>query len=126
MLFFWALRFFVLPMDESPKFLCSIGQDEAAVEVIHRVAKHNGVTSSLTVEDLYNAARPYLPADADPADTSKTKFSTWQLVRHSLDDLNGEHTKGLFATKRLAWSTSLIIFCYASLGLGYPLFKWVS
>ena len=52
MLFLWGLRFFILPMQESPKFLVSIGQDEEAVRVIHEVARKNGRTSSLTVERL--------------------------------------------------------------------------
>jgi MFS family permease len=52
MLFLWGLRFFILPMHESPKFLVSIGQDEEAVRVIHEVARKNGRTSSLTVDRL--------------------------------------------------------------------------
>lgn len=110
-------------MDESPKFLVSIGQDAKAVEVIHRIAKRNGRTSSLTVEHLHDAARPYL--EAGESEAFETKFSTWQLVKNSFSDINGEHTKGLFATPRLAYSTSLIIFIYAALGLAYPLYKCV-
>lgn len=128
-------------MDESPKFLVSIGQDAQAVRVIHRIAKRNGVTSTLTVKDLHLAAAPYLEADpAAKADTSRpqaseegqeettemiTAFSTWELVKNSFSDINGEHTKGLFATPQLAYSTSLIIFIYGALGLAYPLFKCV-
>lgn len=33
MLFLWAIRFFVLPVYESPKFLASVGRDEEAVQV---------------------------------------------------------------------------------------------
>lgn len=54
-----------------------------------------------------------------------TAFSTWGLVKNSFSDINGEHTRGLFATPRLAYSTSLIIFIYGALGLAYPLFKCV-
>ncbi|KAJ7621375.1 major facilitator superfamily domain-containing protein [Roridomyces roridus] len=111
MLFLAVLRVFVFPMDESPKFLLSIGRDQAAVDVIHRVAKKNGTTVKLTLQDLHDAAAPYLdPADADK-DTSEvpvTKFSTWELVRNSFDDVNGENIKGLF---------------YGAVGLAYPLFN---
>lgn len=148
MIFLWFIRFFIFPMDESPKFLVSIGQDAQAVRVIHRIAKRNGVTSTLTVKDLHLAAAPYLDANAaTSADTSRpqgkagkgdageeaqgeapemiTAFSTWELVKNSFSDINGEHTKGLFATPQLAYSTSLIIFIYGALGLAYPLFKCV-
>lgn len=122
-------------MDESPKFLVSIGQDAKAVQVIHRIAKRNGVTSNLTVQDLRAAAAPYLEnvnaVRDNKGDTVNftddeliTAFSTWGLVKNSFSDINGEHTKGLFATPRLAYSTSLIIFIYGALGLAYPLFKY--
>ena len=118
-------------MDESPKFLCSIGQDHKAVEVIHHMAKRNGVASTLKVEDLRKAALPHIHAgertNAITSDGNEalTAFSTWQLVKNSFSEVNGEHTKGLFATRRLAYSTSLIIFIYGALGLAYPLFKYV-
>lgn len=109
MLFLSAVRAFLLPMDESPKFLVSIGRDKEAVEVIHNLARVNGVTSTLTVEDLRLAAEPFFVKEGD-GDQVTTKFSTWELVKHSFDDMSGEHIKGLFATNRLAYSTSLIIF----------------
>lgn len=138
MIFLWLIRFFIFPMDESPKFLVSIGQDAKAVQVIHRIAKRNGVVSTLTVKDLSAAAAPYIintsSLRADGGETKDsavegdeqeivTAFSTWGLVKNSFSDVNGEHTKGLFATPRLAYSTSLIIFIYAAIGLAYPLFK---
>ncbi|KAF8311953.1 MFS general substrate transporter [Clavulina sp. PMI_390] len=128
MIFLWFIRFFIFPMDESPKFLVSIGKDAAAVAVVHRVAKRNGVTSTLTVHDLHAAAAPYLEGRADGTVVTEeeemmTKFSTWELVKNSFSEINGEHTKGLFATPRLAYSTSLIIFIYGALGLAYPLFN---
>ncbi|KAL8278210.1 hypothetical protein RQP46_009383 [Phenoliferia psychrophenolica] len=122
MLFLSAIRVFVLPMDESPKFLVSIGRDRDAVEVVHRIAKANGTVSTLTVEDLHEAAKPYF-REAGDGDQAVTKFSTWGLVKNSLSDMDGEHLKGLFATPRLAYSTSLIIFIYGALGLAYPLFN---
>lgn len=109
MLFLALLRVFILPMDESPKFLISIGRDAEAVAVIHNIARINGTTSTLTVDDLRVAAEPYFKLAGD-GDQVTTKFSTWELIKHSMDDMSGEHIKGLFATPRLAYSTSLIIF----------------
>jgi MFS family permease len=127
MLFLWAVRFFVLPVYESPKFLASIGKDHEAVEVIHKMAKRNGKTVELTVDDLYRAAAPHLTADEKLAQendrSATTKFSTWELVKNSFDNLSADHVTALFSTKRLAWSTTLITFCYAALGLAYPLYN---
>src|SRR5690348_15705615 len=126
MIFLWLIRFFIFPMDESPKFLVSIGQDAQAVKVIHHIANRNGRTSALTVDQLHAAALPYLTLGGQDQDIhthtnsttlATTKFSTWELVKGSFADINGEHTKGLFATRRLAYSTSLIIFIYGALGL---------
>ncbi|KAJ7097589.1 MFS general substrate transporter [Mycena epipterygia] len=124
MLFLAILRVFIFPMDESPKFLVSIGRDQDAVDVIHRIAKKNKTTTKLTVQDLYNAASPYLePGQDSGAGALVTRFSTWGLIRNSLDDVTGENIKGLFCTPRLAYSSGLIIFIYGALGLAYPLFN---
>ncbi|GAA5967349.1 hypothetical protein JCM8115_006115 [Rhodotorula mucilaginosa] len=122
MLFLWGLRFFILPMHESPKFLVSIGQDEEAVRVIHEVARKNGRTSSLTVDRLRIAAAPYFSKYGDRA-PSTTKFSSLELAKRSFSHFDMVHIKGLFATPRLAFSSGLIIFIYAALGLAYPLFN---
>ncbi|KAJ6551168.1 MFS general substrate transporter [Mycena capillaripes] len=121
MVFLGVLRIFIFPMDESPKFLVSIGRDQDAVEVIHRIAKKNKTTSKLTIQDLHDAAAPYL--DPNSPDVSKVHFTTWGLIRNSFDDISGENIKGLFCTPRLAYSSSLIIFIYGALGLAYPLFN---
>lgn len=119
MLFLALVRMLVLPMAESPKFLMSIGKDEEAVAVIHHIAKVNGVTSTLTVERLRKAAAPWADGSADAA---TTKFSVWERARNSMSDLRGEHIKAIFSTRRLAYSSSLIILIYGLLGLCYPLF----
>lgn len=96
-------------MDESPKFLVSIGRDADAVQVVHNIARVNGLTSSLTVEHLHDAAVPYFRKEGDGAQAT-TKFSVVELIKLSFKDVSGEHVKGLFKTPRLAYSTSLIIF----------------
>ncbi|TKA56132.1 hypothetical protein B0A53_01422 [Rhodotorula sp. CCFEE 5036] len=121
MLFLWALRFFLLPMHESPKFLVSIGQDEEAVRVIHAVAKKNGRISTLTVEHIREAAAPFADKDADSV--AETKFSSWQLVKRSFSHFDTVHIRGLFATPRLAFSSGLIISIFGAIGLAYPLFN---
>lgn len=122
MILLWGIRFLVFPVYESPKFLASIGKDEEAVLVIHKIAKRNKTTSSLTIEHLKAAARPYVLAAGENPDKVEVKFSTWELVKHSVDDFRGKHIRNLFITKRLAWSTSLVILVWALIGLAYPLF----
>lgn len=118
----WVIRFAICPVYESPKFLSSIGKDAEAVRVIHAIAKRNKKTSSLTLEHLQAAARPYLIAAGEDPDKVEVKFSTWELVKHSVDDFKGKHIRNLFCTKRLATSTSLVIAVWALIGLAYPLF----
>ncbi|KAI5475842.1 MFS domain-containing protein [Pseudohyphozyma bogoriensis] len=80
------------------------GVDHEAVAVIHRMAKANGVKTSLTVADLHDAALPYFSFD----DAGRDQFRTRMSTLHSI--------QALFATRRLAYSTSLVIFICGVLG----------
>ena len=53
-LFAFVMRFVVFRFQESPKFLIYRGQDEKAVEVLHKVAKFNGRESTISL-DIFNA-----------------------------------------------------------------------
>ncbi|PWN52868.1 MFS general substrate transporter [Violaceomyces palustris] len=55
----WVLRFFVYPIPESPKFLIAKGRDAEAIAVIQFLAKENGKTTSLTLEQLVAAGLGY-------------------------------------------------------------------
>ena len=123
MIFIWIIRFFICPVYESPKFLASIGRDEEAVEVIHKVAKRNKKESTLTLQDLHLAAAPFVDGDTASLETTRTKLTTLELIRHSVSHVSMDNVKPLFSTKRLAWSSSLVILVYACVGLAYPLFN---
>ena len=96
-LFFWAVRF-AMPLLESPRYLMGKGQDEEAVKVVHRLAKINGKTSSLTLEQLLVVNRN------NPSE------------RSVLPDKRGlgyiraafRHLRGVFATPKMALSTVLL------------------
>ncbi|PHH60030.1 hypothetical protein CDD81_2198 [Ophiocordyceps australis] len=106
-------RFFFFTIYESPKFLIGKGRDHEAVRVVHEVARRNGKTSDLTVEEL-KACEP----DGYVAQTS----TSTALKRH-LEKLEPKRVKVLFSTKRMALSTGLIMSIWALIGLGYPLYN---
>lgn len=122
MIVLWILRFFVLPVYESPKFLIAHGKDQAAVDVINNVAKRNKCDVRITIEDLHRATEPYMTEEEKMNAQYETKFSTMELIKNAFSEFNISHLRILFATKRLIWSTSLIIICYGAVGLAYPLF----
>lgn len=116
LLFF--IRFFIFRMYESPKYLMGRGRDKEAVEVVHRVAKYNGTTSTLTLESLQAAgADARWAGDSASVVVGEIDTSARGAVRRHLSKLRTEHLKSLFATKKLAWSTSLLITCWGKFGI---------
>ena len=108
----FILRFFCFTLYESPKYLMGRGQDEQAVSVIHEVARRNGKTSSLTLADL----KAYDQQGQQGTDAAAA-------LHRKLQNLNFTHVRALFATAKLAWSTSLIMLIWAFIGLGFPLYN---
>ncbi|KAH7925003.1 MFS general substrate transporter [Leucogyrophana mollusca] len=114
-LLLWGLRFFVFTLLESPRFLSGIGKDAEAVEVIRKLAKFNGTTSDLTVEELASAGPRGTQARSPSAERR-------QLLSKS-SKYNANHIKALFATPKMAWSTSLLIALWGIIGLGSTLYN---
>ena len=114
-LFLWGLRFFVFPLEESPRFLIGRGRDAEAVAVIQRIAAFNGRTSRLTVEDLQSAGEAAAGRDVNADGERKRKLLSDSSV------FTIQHIKALFETPKLAWSTSLLIAVWALIGLAFPL-----
>ncbi|KAL2214403.1 transporter [Sarocladium strictum] len=112
-LIMFASRFFLFKIYESPKYLMSKGRDEEAVEVVHKVAKANGTTSALTIEDL----RQFEP-EGYRADTAAST-----ALKRNLEKLDAKNVKALFSTRKLAISTGLIMAVWALIGLGFPLYN---
>ena len=106
------LRFVVFTLYESPKFLMGKGRDEDAVRTVHLVALKNGKTSSLGLADLeiHNQAGQQ---GVDAAAALKRKLEKVSLT----------HVRALFRTRRLAYSTSLIMCVWAFIGLAFPLYN---
>ncbi|KAI0668945.1 major facilitator superfamily domain-containing protein [Trametes maxima] len=114
-LLLWAVRCFAFPLFESPRFLVVRGRDAEAVAVIHRLAHFNGRTTSLTADDLEAAARAVC---GSPQGAGERKAGARRSSVFTAD-----HIKALFATPKLAWSTSLLIFLWGILGLASTLYS---
>lgn len=112
-LLMFALRFLCFTIFESPKYLMGQGRDEDAVRIVHEVAKRNGKTSDLALEDL-RACEP---------EGYQAATGTKDAVARRLEALKFTHVRALFATKKLAWSTGSIMAVWAFIGLGYPLYN---
>ncbi|RDX53512.1 MFS general substrate transporter [Lentinus brumalis] len=125
MMVLFVLRFFVFKMYESPRFLVGRGRDEEAVEVVHKVARFNGKTSSLTVgmlrevEDIAVEKR----SKHEKVRGVKVDTSARGALARKLSVVDTSHVKALFATRKMAYSTSLLIVLWAFIGLAFPLYN---
>ena len=114
-LIMFILRFFVFHLYESPKFLMGRGKNEAAVANVHAVARYNGKTSTLQVEHLDVLDNTYGKRETD--------ISAVAAIKRNLERFNLSHVRGLFHTKKLAFSTSLTILLWGLIGLAFPLYN---
>lgn len=114
-LLMWGLRFIAFTIFESPKYLMGKGKDEEAVKVVHEVAKRNGKSSELTVEDL-KACEGF-------GDGTGVQTGAGATLKRNLEKLNASHVRALFTTRKLAFSTAMIMTIWGLIGLGYPLYN---
>ena len=114
----FILRFFCFKLQEPPKYLMGKGRDEEAVRVVHAVAKKNGKTCDLTLEDLQKCENLFVgPTAGSPEDEIRKKMAR----SGESEKLDLHHVKALFCDKKTAWSTSLLIIIWGLIGLGFPL-----
>ncbi|KAI5865752.1 transporter [Durotheca rogersii] len=109
----FILRFFCFTIYESPKYLMGKGLDDKAVHIVHEVARRNGKSSDLTVDDL-KACEP---------DGYEQGTTASDAVKRRLEAVNFTHIRALFVTKKLAYSTAALMVVWAFIGLGYPLYN---
>lgn len=121
----FALRFFVFHLFESPKYLLSRGRQADAVAVVHGLAHRNGARTWLT-EDVLDAVVD-ADADADRAGsvpvTMQGGLSAKSVLKARLERFSGARLRPLFSSRKLGLATGLIWFCWATIGMGYPLFN---
>lgn len=109
-LLMWTIRFFIFDLVESPRFLIGIGKDAEAVAIIHKIADYNGRPTSLTLENLTRL---------DPKDETGVRRPV--LSRSTIYGV--DHVRALFKTKKLAFSTSLLILLWGVIGLAATLYN---
>jgi MFS family permease len=102
------LRLTVIRLHETPKFLIGEGRDEECAQGLQAIAQKYSRPCSLTSEKLQACGIVGSTSDAK----SKWRFG----------EING-HLKGLYATKRIGISTTLIWFSWTLIGLAYPLYN---
>ncbi|GKZ25019.1 hypothetical protein AbraIFM66951_001002 [Aspergillus brasiliensis] len=133
-LFMCLARCLFFTLYESPKYLMGKGLHEESVAVVHEVARRNGTSSSLSVDDLQDDG-PVSSTETTntitiPTTTTTTTtpphtgaLSAMDKLRMRLEPLSAPYVRALFRTPRRAWSTSLMILIWALVGLGFPLYN---
>lgn len=112
----FACRFFLFHLYESPKFLLSRGRQEEAVRTVHALAYKNKAKTWLTVDILNEIG-------GHPEEAGSTSLSTMEIIKRALSKFSGERIGPLFHTKRLGFTTAILWFCWATIGMGFPLFN---
>lgn len=120
----FSIRFFLFHMFESPKFLLNQGRQNEAVAVVHGIAYRNGAKTWLTSQILDQVAAE----DPEQSSTNAQRYSMSSVPRPNIlkekfRGFSGDRLRPLFQTKTLATATSLVWICWATIGMGYPLFN---
>lgn len=132
----FVVRFFVFQLFESPKYLLSRGRQAEAVAVVHGLAHRNGAKTWLT-EDVLDAV---VDGDGDGHDDDDVRgrglsrettrlrgaaadLSAKSVLRARLERFSGARLRPLFSNRQLGLATASVWFCWATIGMGYPLFN---
>ncbi|KAI0632305.1 MFS general substrate transporter [Trametes polyzona] len=117
----FALRFFVFHLHESPRYLVGRGRDADAVAVLQKIAAYNRTRTRLTVEMLRAAGEQARRKMAESA--SVIEVGVRAALAAGLEMFDSKHIKALFATRKLALSTSILIWIWALIGLAFALYN---
>ena len=107
------LRITIIRLQETPKFLLSEGKDENAVRVLRDIADKYHRPCSLTLERLQECGV------TSHRSTTATGLSQRLISPREVMS----HFKGLYATRKMGLSTSLVWFSWLLIGLAYPLYN---
>lgn len=126
----FIIRFFLFHLFESPKFLLSKGRQSEAVAVVHGLAHRNGAKTWLTTDILNAVVDDVIVGDSGEtrfhhhgAAAAPSRLSTKSVLKAKFQEFSGARIRPLFSSRKLGLATSLIWFCWATIGMGYPLFN---
>ncbi|THH15873.1 hypothetical protein EW146_g4677 [Bondarzewia mesenterica] len=115
MLLLSLIRLFAFHLHESPRFLLGLGRDVEAVAVVRAIAEYNGTETRLSVEDLREAAK-------SAEEKQNAEVRRWKVLSES-SNWSMSHLRALFATRKMALSTSLLISLWGIIGLASTLYN---
>ncbi|KAK9368939.1 major facilitator superfamily domain-containing protein [Lipomyces kononenkoae] len=98
------LRLAVARMEHTPKWLLTQGRDKEVIEVLNKISGDNGRVHNLTLQELEEVG---VVQQEDPKHIPK------RILRQ---------IAGLFKTKKLAYSTTLLFFLWILIGIANPLY----
>ena len=119
MLMFFC-RYIIFDLQESSKYLVAVGRDEDAIAVLEYIAKRNGRSITLTVEQLKAVSgKGDMRVERTFMQSLKKSFTHFNLsaTRFSfaltqLIPFQSAHVKPLFSTKRLGINSALTILIW--------------
>lgn len=114
----FVIRFFVFQLFESPKYLLSRGRQAESVAVVHGIAYRNGAKTWLTTDILDAVVDDLAPQQRRPR-----RLSTAGIIKSKLAAFSGDRLRPLFSNRKLGRATAIMWFCWATIGMGYPLFN---
>jgi hypothetical protein len=103
-------RITIIRLKETPKFLVGEGRDAECVETLQFIANKYNRPCSLTLERMEACGI----VDRVTARGTKSKWGFDEVALH---------LRGLYSTKRIGISTSLIWLSWTLIGLAYPLYN---
>ncbi|KAJ5684360.1 uncharacterized protein N7477_000705 [Penicillium maclennaniae] len=112
----FCARFFLFHLYESPKYLLSRGRQDEAVASVHGIAYRNKAKTWLTSEILNEIG-------GVAESKEEEKLSVGEIIKRFFSKFSMERIGPLFANKRLGFTTVLLWLCWATIGMGYPLFN---
>ncbi|KAJ4864017.1 major facilitator superfamily domain-containing protein [Trichoderma breve] len=99
-------RFALVRMVQTPRWLIAQNRDEEVIKTLNGISLKAGKSHSLTLEQLQAEGI-----------VLHTQESAWSATRLKM------HFKGLFQTRQLAWSTTVIIANWFVIGMVSPLYS---
>ena len=115
------IRILALRLRETPKFLLGKGRDEEVIDILNAIATKYDRSCSLTLEALQacDLAGPQIIVHEQGSQVCKMNTMRRGLFFSRI----GENVKGLYVSRRVGLSTSLIWLSWLLIGLAYPLYN---